>query len=436
MIPFLTFVLGWQVGIGAKRMSKKEICSAYCENLEKKGKGIIENFLGKKEKEKSPLDLTIFWMIYDKIKKDFVHSEEFKNKQKIVHFATKGLVASLEVPFSYFMTPEENEDFNIDLDDELEGIGAALTLREKVLVIENVLKNTPAERVGLKPEDIILKINGESTENQSLKDSVHKIRGKKGTAVKLTIFRQDENEPFDVEITRDKITVESVTSEEKAEGKIIYVSVNKFSDGTVAEFRKVASKILLKNYEKGMILDLRFNGGGYLQAAVDMASEFIKKGIVVTSRTKTETEIKKVSGKGKLFQIPLVILVNKGTASASEILAGAVQDYERGKVLGEQTFGKGTVQEVETFFDKSSLRLTIAEWLTPKNRAINKEGLKPDIVVKRSLEDFKEKRDPQLDAAVELLLTGEVSEKYLESDEKEKESSDKEDNNKEGKEEK
>jgi len=270
-------------------------------------------------------------------------------------------------------------------------------------MIVSVLRDTPAEKAGLRTNDIIFKINDEITSDMILPEAIRKIRGEAGTTVKLTILRKGNPKSFDVSIKRANIEIASVSYKELESG-IHYISLNHFSDKTNEELNEIIQKILLKD-PKGVILDVRSNGGGYLDIAVDILSDFIKgKKIVVRIKKRgSDNEPMQTDGSGRLADIPAVMLVDGGSASASEIVAGAFQDLNRGILIGEKTFGKGSVQEYEQFKDGSSLRLTIAEWLTPNKENIDEVGIKPDIEVKLTEDDYKNKRDPQLDEAVKYL---------------------------------
>lgn len=348
-------------------------------------------------------DLSMFWKVWDTLHEIYV-DESAIDQQQMVYGAIKGMVAALNDPYTVYMTPTETKEFNQNLQGELEGIGAELTVKDQALVVANPLKNSPAEKAGLMPGDIVYKIDGSLTSEMTLFDAITKIRGPKGTKVTLTIIRKGIDNPFDLSIEREKVDVKSVSMEEKDKG-IFHISINQFNDNTKPEFEDNISQLLLKD-PKGIILDLRNNGGGYLDTAVDMLSEFLgetKTAVIVKRREEKDTEVVHISGNPRLPTIPLVVLINDGSASASEIVAGGIQDYKRGLIMGEQSFGKGSVQEVDQLSDGSSLRLTIAKWYTPNDKNIDKVGITPDMVVKMSNEDFEKNRDPQLDAAVDYL---------------------------------
>lgn len=349
------------------------------------------------------LDLELFWNVHHILKNNYIN-EEALSTESMLYGAIKGLTASLDDPYTVFMSPTETEEFQNSLNGELEGIGAELTVENGLLTIVTPLKGSPAERAGLQTGDIIYKIEDEFAADLPLFDAIMKIRGPRGTPVSLTLFREGLNEPLEVTITRARIEIESVTWEEK-ENQIAYISINQFSDSTKIEFQKIVSEVLLIQ-PKGIILDLRNNGGGYLDIAVDILAEFIsgKKPVVtMKQRDPSKNEIVYVSGDARLPEVPLIVLVNNGSASASEIVAGAIQDLKRGIIMGTQTFGKGNVQEIDLLEDGSSLRITIAKWYTPNDRSIDHIGITPDQLVEFTEEDFLAERDPQLDTAIEYL---------------------------------
>jgi len=348
-------------------------------------------------------DLSLYWNVW-KLVSDMYVDEKALNKQTMVYGSIKGMVSSLSDPYTVFMTPDETKEFDDSLNGTLEGIGAELTVKDQVLVVISPLKNSPAEKAGLLPGDIVYKIDGTMTSDMTLFDAITKIRGAKGTVVTLTILRKGKNDPIDIAITRDAVNVESVSMEDKGNG-IFYIAINQFSDNTKTEFDDIVQKILLKE-PKGIILDLRYNGGGYLDGSVDILSDFLKgkqSAVTIKRRDPKDNETMFVTGNAPLSEVPLVVLVNKGSASASEIVAGAIQDHKRGILIGEQTFGKGSVQEVDKLPDGSSLRITIAKWYTPNDKNISEVGITPDIVVPFTDKDAEAKKDPQLDAAVKYL---------------------------------
>lgn len=352
-------------------------------------------------REKENADLSTFWKVWEVLDDDYLHTEALDTQER-VYGAIKGMVNALDDPYTVYMDPDDTEEFQKSLNGELEGIGAELTVKEGVLIIVSPLKDSPAEKAGLRPGDIIYKIEEELAAEMTIFDAIMKIRGPKGTNVNLTIIRDGLDEPLEVTITRAKIVVESVTFELK-ENNIAYIEVNQFGDNTMDEFNKIIGDVLLSE-PKGIILDLRYNGGGYLDIAVDILSELLedkKEAVVIRQRDSDKNESMFTPGDGRLVDLPLVVLVNEGSASASEIVAGAIQDHERGIVIGVQTFGKGSVQEVVPLDDDSSLRLTVAEWLTPSERSIEEVGITPDIIVEITDEQYLSDEDPQLEEALE-----------------------------------
>lgn len=360
------------------------------------------------QNEKTPqvmngLDFNTLWLVRNILQKKYIHVEDLDPKT-MSYGLVKGLVSSLDDPYSEFMTPEETSQFNDTLNSELEGIGAELTVRDQLLLVISTIKDSPAQKAGLMPDDAIIKINDEIVADMTLYEAVKKIKGKKGTEVKLTLLRKDEKDPLELRIIRDAITVESVRSKELEKG-IWQVELNQFSDDTQMEFNKIVNDIKAKN-PLGIILDLRYNGGGYLEGAVDILSAFIrgqKEVVSIEYRDAAKNEKLRTSGNAQLPDVPLVVLINRGSASASEIVAGAIRDLKRGILLGETSYGKGTVQEVDPLPDGSSLRFTIAKWLTPNGSSVSKVGIKPDREVTSQKDDFEKKIDRQLDEAVKYL---------------------------------
>jgi carboxyl-terminal processing protease len=325
------------------------------------------------------------------------------DKQAMLDGARAGLVAAGGDPYTVYLDAEDAQKLSNDLTGKLSGIGAEIGIKNAYVTVIAPVDGTPAQKAGLQPGDIIAKIDGQDTTGMSVDTAVSKIRGKKDTKVTLTLVRGAAAPAFDVTITRDNITVPSVKWSMK-EPTIGYIQIARFGPDT-AELTDKAAIDLKAQGAKKIILDLRNNGGGYLDAGVAVASEFLPEGkSVVEERTDGKTRDKMSStGGGKLIGIPLVILVNGGSASASEIVAGALHDNGVAKLYGEKTFGKGSVQEIKKLPGGAELKVTIAHWYTPKGININKEGIKPDTEVKLTTEDYNASRDPQLDAALSAL---------------------------------
>jgi carboxyl-terminal processing protease len=398
-IALLCFAFGWQAsGLGFFDATNSE--STDTDNDSFFDFNSVPD--AKNNDKNAKADLSLFWTVWGELEGNY-YDDSALSPDNMVYGAVKGMVESLDDPYTVFMTPDENKQFMASLEGTLEGIGAELTVEDKTLVIVSPLRDSPAERAGLLPSDIIFKIDSEIAADMTLFDAIMRIRGEKGSTVVLTILRDTLEDPFDVSIVRDSIDLESVTVEE-LDGGITYLSINQFNDKTMEELSKAISEMLL-NEPKGAIIDLRYNGGGYLDIAVDMLSYFLPshtEAVKIVAKGKDE-EIMYTNGNPKLLNVPLVVLVNDGSASASEIVAGAIQDHERGIVMGTTTFGKGTVQEVETFSDGSSIRITIAKWLTPSGQDVNKLGLEPNIVVEITEEDIENEYDSQKESAVQYL---------------------------------
>lgn len=349
------------------------------------------------------INLGLFWRVWSELSQNYVFADDIDD-QKLTYGAIKGVVEALDDPYSGFLNPEEAAEFRGSLDNELEGIGAELTIEDDLLTVVTPIKNSPAESAGLKARDVIAEIDGKPSLDLNILEAVKLIRGPKGTKVTLLVVREGRD-PFELTIERNKIEIESVTTENYGKG-IFMISINQFSNDTAAEFNQAVRAALLAN-AKGIILDLRNNGGGYLDAAEDILAEFLTPGKVMV---KTESKVAGfnseavANGRAQLASLPVAVLINGASASASEIVAGALQDHRRGHLIGEQSFGKGTVQEVVDYEDGSSLRLTIARWLTPSGRFIHEKGLTPDEIVELTEADYEQKKDPQLDRAKAYLL--------------------------------
>jgi len=351
--------------------------------------------IGKESLEKN-IDFRIFWDAWDLIEEKYVIKPD---ASQMIYGAISGLVSSLGDSFSNFLDPRATKEFKEDLNGRFEGIGAELGIKDKKLLVIAPLPETPAEKAGIRAGDWILKIDGKSSEFLTIDEAVNLIRGPKGTEVKITLLHEGSEEPEEIIIKRDTIIVKSVKLDFK--DNVAYLDVNRFSDTTTAEVDEAAAEILIKK-PKGVILDLRNNPGGYFDAAIDLVSFFVDSGVVVTEKYRDgEKKDFYARGGAKLKDFPLVVLVNKGSASASEIVAGAIQDYKKGVLIGEDTFGKGSVQEILGLADGSSIRLTVAKWFTPHNQSISDQGLRPDFKVEISDEDIKAGRDSQLDKALE-----------------------------------
>ncbi len=353
------------------------------------------------EKDKpNEVDFNIFWDAWKKLDQKYVDEEKL-DPQSRVYGAIDGMIRALNDPYSGFMNPEETKDFNSDMKGSFEGIGAELGMKDNILTIIAPIEGMPAETAGLRAGDRIIKINNEISSDITINEAVKRIRGPKGTEVTLTILRNGEDMTRDIIIVRDKIEIKSVEYEVKENG-VAYVKIIKFAEDSDREFNKLVTKIIADN-TRGIVVDVRNNPGGFLDVSVDMISKFVPKGEVVVweQGRDDEREAYQARGGNSLSGIPVVVLVNEGSASASEILAGALRDIRGAQLVGKKTFGKGSVQQLEDLSDGSSLRITIAKWLTPSGQSIHEVGLDPDIDVEITNEDYDNERDPQLERALE-----------------------------------
>lgn len=348
-------------------------------------------------------DPGLFTEIRDIIQNNYVDGPI--SETELFYGALAGQVSVLGDPYSVFFNPEVAKEFAQELDSEFEGIGAEIGVKKNILTVIAPLPGSPAELAGLRTGDMIYKIDGKETSELTLNEAVMLIRGAKDTKVVLTVVRgyDGDMEELTIEITRGTIHFDTVKSEMK-DGNILYINVSQFNADTERLFDKIVADSLNKDI-KGIVLDLRGNPGGFLDTAVSISGRWIKKGDVVVYEKFSETRKTpyRSDSRGEFATIPTVVLVNGGSASASEIVAGALQDYGLGIVVGTQTFGKGSVQQLLQLSDGSQVKITVAKWLTPKERIIDKEGVTPDIEVKTTAEDYNNDVDPQLEKALELL---------------------------------
>lgn len=392
LLAFLfVFLSGWQVGWAGFQL-----------NLRLNPVQItVEN----KTPPSSTVDFSLLWKVLDRINHDFLFRTAIDGK-KLLYGAISGLVSSLGDPYTAFLTPDENKAFSNSLEGVYEGIGAEIGMRENQLIVVAPLDGSPAAASGVHSGDKILEIDGVSASGLTISEAVAKIRGKAGTNVTLTLQRG--NDPsFKVTITRAQITVKSVKYVDEGNG-IFLIGVSRFGDKTNEEWDEAVSAIKSKTPNpKGIILDLRNDPGGYLSSSVYLASEFVSDGPIVLQEDASGSRqtLSAVTTKNNhaFAGIQVVVLINGGSASASEILAGALRERVSAKLVGEKSFGKGTVQDAVDFDDGSGLHLTIAKWLTPSGLWIHGIGLEPDFKVELSDADQNAGRDPQLDKALSLL---------------------------------
>ena len=349
------------------------------------------------------IDFSLFWEAYHKLQEKFVEKERL-DIQKMIYGAISGMVKSLEDPYTVFLPPEETKRFIEDVKGVFEGVGMEIGIRKGQLQVIAPLEGTPAQRAGLRAGDKILEIDGKPTVDMTIEEAVNLIRGPRGSEVTLTIFREEWEKTKEIKITRAVIEIPSLKWELKNDD-IAYIKIYQFSEKANFDFRVAAIEILASPAKK-IILDLRNNPGGYLEIAQDISGWFLEKGDIVVVEDfggKRDQKIYKAEGPSRFLDYPIVILTNQGSASGSEILAGALRDNRGILIIGEQSFGKGSVQELEKLKEGSSLKITVARWLTPKGELITDKGLDPDIKVEMTEEDYEEGRDPQLDKAIEII---------------------------------
>lgn len=356
--------------------------------------------LEENEGSESELDFNLYWEVWNNVKANYVDKIKISDKE-LFYGSLKGIAESTGDPYTVFMDPSETKEFNDDLAGTFEGIGAEIGMRDDITTVVTPLDETPAKKAGLLPGDKIYAVNGEPTIGLSVSEVVKKIRGPKDTKVKLTIIRNN-GKPFDLEITRGVIIVKSVKTEMRSDG-VYVIRISNFNDDTYSLFLAAVDDILMKK-PKSIILDLRNNPGGYLDTSIRIASEWIEAGpVVVEQLNDNRRQEYPAEGLARLKDFKTVVLVNGGSASASEILAGALRDYKKATLIGETTFGKGSVQALRDLSDGSTLKVTIAKWLTPAGDFINEKGIEPEIKVELTVDDINKNKDPQMDKAFEIL---------------------------------
>ena len=358
------------------------------------------------------LNLTMFWRVLNIAKGDYVGAKDVKDED-LVYGAIKGMVGSLEDPATVFLTPKETEEFNAASEGKyFEGIGAELGYEGGQIIVVTPLEGSPAKEAGIRPGDYIFKVDDyEFKSGDTVYDAVAKIRGETGTEVVLNILHRGDLQPVDIKIVRKEITVPSMTLEYVGENNDVAVlKVSRFTESSYMQWVKewdVKVDEIANSSATKMILDLRGNPGGFFDAAIYAADDFLDDGVVISKQKDSKGNIQDYTStpKGELKNIELIVLVNSGSASASEILAGALQSSGRAQIIGEKTFGKGTAQKIYDLSDGSTLHLTILRWLLPDGTQIDRENsVKPNIEVGLTNDDFVKGIDPQLDRAVEELI--------------------------------
>ena len=348
------------------------------------------------------IDFSLFWETWHRLEEKYVNKEGF-DSQKMIYGAISGMVDSLGDPYTVFLNPDDTKRFSEDVKGSFEGVGMEIDIRKGQLQVIAPLENTPAQKAGLKPGDKIIKIDDVLTADLSLDAVVDLIRGPKGTTVNLTIYNDDWDESKTISIVRAVIDVPSVKLE-IIEENIAYLKLYQFSEMASFDFREAALDILTSSAQS-IILDLRNNPGGYLEVAQDIAGYLLERGEIVAIEDFGSGEGKEylARGSGALKAYPIVVLINEGSASGSEILAGCLRDNRGIMLIGEKSFGKGSVQELERLVGGSSLKVTVAKWLTPKGESISDQGLEPDIKIEMTDEDYDNDLDPQLEKAIEII---------------------------------
>ena len=365
--------------------------------------------LSDKETGEPPtVDFSPFWKAWNLINEKYVatHSTSTAPDQDRVYGAIKGMVDSLGDPYTTFFPPADSQLFQSEISGNFEGVGMEVGEKDGLLVVISALKNTPADRAGIQPGDKILKIGDTTTTDLNVDEAVKLIRGKKGTSVSFIIARDTVKDPFTVSVVRDVINIPTIDTKLRSDG-VFVIALYNFSATSPDLFRNALRQFVNSHSDK-LILDLRGNPGGYLEAAVDMASWFLPTGSVIVTEDYgrgKDPDISRSRGYN-IFNnnLRMAILINGGSASASEILAGALNEHGIAKLVGEKSFGKGSVQELINLTPDTALKVTVARWLTPNGKSISEGGLTPEVEVKMTQDDVTAGKDPQMEKAAELLL--------------------------------
>ncbi len=369
----------------------------YVENIWKTG----EKFLPHSQ---SQLDLTNFWKVYKTIQEEYYSSTKIQ-KTDLVNGAIAWMVEALWDQHSEYMSPEVREKFEASLSWDFEGIGAVVEKVPLGVKIERIINGSPAKKYGVRSGDIVIKANGVELEELDIYDAIDQIKWPAGTQVVLDIIRPWEKKQIEIKVIRAKIQIPSVEEKYFTQDNIAYIALNMYGESTAKEFKKALENVKT-SWADGLIIDVRDNGGGYLQSAVEILSEFIPNGeiLVKTHYKNTYFDQKYFSlNDGDIYDKKVVVLINGNSASASEITAGVLREYDRALLLGKKSYGKGSVQQPFSIEDGSLLKLTVAKWFTPNGKNINDDGLEPDIEVEFKEEDYENKYDRQLEEAKKLL---------------------------------
>ncbi len=364
----------------------------------------VSSVINKTPSFETSADFDAFWKAWNILKEKSIYTNKITDQDR-VWGAISGLAQASGDPYTTFFSPSDNKLFKDEIKGSFSGIGAEIGLKDKVLTVISPLKGTPSFKAGLKAGDKVVKINKKSTVDMSIDQAIGLIRGEKGTSVVLTIFREGENEARDISIIRDTIDIPTIETENRPDG-IFTIKFYSFSENSDRLFANAVNEFI-KSGDSKLILDLRGNPGGYLDAAVNIGSFFIDQGKVIVKEEfglNKKPQLYRSRGP-RLFtdKLQFIVLVDGGSASASEILAGALREHGIATLVGEKTFGKGSVQELIDITPETSLKVTVAKWLTPNGISISESGLEPDVKVPFTIKDFEAKRDPQMDKAVEIL---------------------------------
>ncbi|MEK7147793.1 MAG: S41 family peptidase [Patescibacteria group bacterium] len=360
------------------------------------------------EGEPNNVDFAPFWKAWNLINEKYIPASTTAKKindQEKVYGAIQGLAGSLKDPYTVFFPPVESKLFESDITGNFEGVGMEVLSQDGAITVIAPLKNSPAARAGIMASDRIIKINDKDTSSLTTEEAVQLIRGPRGTTVNLTVVRKGVKEPLSININREVIDIPTINTQVLQNG-IFKIDLYSFSANSTNLFRGALREFVLSGSDK-LIIDLRGNPGGYLEAAIDMASWFLPGSKVVVREDFAGAKVEKVyrSRGYDIFNddLKFVILIDKGAASASEILAGTLREHDRAILVGETTFGKGSVQELVPITSDTSLKVTVARWLTPNGVSISEKGIEPDFKVERTIEDRNAGRDPQLDKAIEII---------------------------------
>lgn len=360
------------------------------------------NITDKTEGQPESIDFSQFWRVWGALHQEYIDAGQLQSR-KLVEGAIKGMVRAAGDPYTVYLDPQESKNFADTISGSFEGIGAEIGIRDNRLTIIAPLKNTPAERAGLKAGDKVIRIDETPTTGMSLEEAVSRIKGPKGTKVVLTVERNGLEDVKKIEIIRDKINIPVLDWQLKQNNEVVYLQIFTFTENVTGRFRRAADEILKTGTDK-LILDLRNNAGGVLQGAIEVAGWFVPEGKTVVIERQGEQETAHPSpGPGSFADWQVVIIVNEGSASASEILAGALQEQIGAQLVGAKTFGKGSVQTLRRFVDRSTLKVTVARWLTPQGKLIEGEGIEPDIKIEMEPDKINTKEDVQLQQAIKLI---------------------------------